>query len=79
MMRRCIELARSATKAGNTAVGCVITLQGHVVAEAEERSPAGIREADGRMAGACRQTDWQSAAIPSHLTDFPRAHGVHVV
>jgi tRNA(adenine34) deaminase len=41
MMRRCIELARSATKAGNTAVGCVITLQGHVVAEAEERSPAG--------------------------------------
>ena len=41
MMRRCIELATSATKVGNTPVGCVITLEGQIVAEAEERSPAG--------------------------------------
>ena len=41
MMRRCIDLATLATKAGNTPVGCVITLEGQIEAAAEERSPAG--------------------------------------
>ena len=41
MMRRCIELAASAKGAGNTPVGCVITLETEIIAEAEEQSPAG--------------------------------------
>ena len=41
MMRRCIDLAASATKSGNTPVGCVITLQGRIVSQAEEQSPSG--------------------------------------
>ncbi len=41
MMTRCIELAASAREAGATPVGCVITIDGAVVAEAKERSPAG--------------------------------------
>ncbi len=36
-----MDLAASAATSGNTAVGCVITLEGRVVAEAEEQSPAG--------------------------------------
>lgn len=41
MMRRCIDLAASAKRSGNTAVGCVITVGETVVAEAEEECPAG--------------------------------------
>lgn len=41
MMRRCIELAASAAQSGNTPVGCVITLEGRTIAEAEEQSPVG--------------------------------------
>ncbi len=41
MMRRCIELAASAKGAGNTPIGCVITLETEIIAEAEEQSPAG--------------------------------------
>ena len=41
MMKRCIDLAASAKQSGNTPVGCVITLGGRIVAEAEEQSPSG--------------------------------------
>lgn len=41
MMRRSIDLAVLANKSGNTPVGCVVTLAGQIVAEAEELSPAG--------------------------------------
>ena len=41
MMRHCIDLAARATESGNTPVGCVITLEHRVVAEAEEQSPSG--------------------------------------
>ncbi len=41
MMRRCIELAASAKQSGNTPVGCAITIQERILAEAEEQSPAG--------------------------------------
>ena len=41
MMRQCIDLAVSAKRSGNTAVGCVITLGDRIVAKAEEQSPAG--------------------------------------
>ena len=41
MMRRCIDLAVSAKQSGNTPVGCVIALEGRIVAEAEEQSPSG--------------------------------------
>ncbi len=41
MMRRCLDLAASAAASGNTPVGCVITIEGRIVAEAEEQSPAG--------------------------------------
>lgn len=41
MMRRSIELAASAASAGNSPVGCVIVLDGRVLAEAQEESPAG--------------------------------------
>ena len=41
MMRRCIELAASAKGAGNTPVGCVITLETEIIEEAEEQSPVG--------------------------------------
>ncbi len=41
MMRRCIELAASAKGSGNTPVGCVITLETEIIAEAGEQSPAG--------------------------------------
>ncbi len=40
-MRRCRELADRARRAGNTAVGSVVTLEGRVVAEAEETVPGG--------------------------------------
>ncbi len=41
MMRRCLDLAASSAKSGNTPVGCVITNERQVVAEAEELCPAG--------------------------------------
>ncbi|MCG8409104.1 MAG: nucleoside deaminase [Phycisphaerales bacterium] len=41
MMSRCIELARQAKAKGNTAVGSLITIDGNIVAEAEEQTPAG--------------------------------------
>jgi tRNA(adenine34) deaminase len=41
MMRRCIELAASAKKSGNSPVGCVITLETEILAEAGELCPAG--------------------------------------
>jgi tRNA(adenine34) deaminase len=41
MMRRSIALAVMAGKSGNTPVGCVVTLERQIVAEAEERSPNG--------------------------------------
>ena len=41
MMRRSIDLAISARRAGNSPVGCVVTLGRQIVAEAGERSPAG--------------------------------------
>ena len=41
MMRRSIELAASAAKSGNTPVGCVVTLDDRIIAEAEEQCPAG--------------------------------------
>ena len=41
MMRRCIDLAASASGSGNSPVGCVIALDGKILAQAEEQSPAG--------------------------------------
>ncbi len=41
MMERCIELARQAKLKRNTPVGSLITLNGEIIAEAEERTPAG--------------------------------------
>ena len=40
MMRRCIDLAASATRSSHNPVGCVITLEQRIVAEAEEQCPA---------------------------------------
>ena len=37
MMRRCIDLATSAKRSGNTPVGCVVTLKERIVAEADEQ------------------------------------------
>ena len=42
-MRRASELAERAHAAGNTAVGALIVLNGQVIAEAEEQTPAGPR------------------------------------
>lgn len=42
-MHRCEEEARRAERAGNTAVGAVLVLDGLVVAEAAEETPAGPR------------------------------------
>jgi tRNA(adenine34) deaminase len=42
-MRRASELAEQARAAGNTAVGALIVLDGEIVAEAEEQTPAGPR------------------------------------
>ena len=41
MMWHCIDLAVSAKRSDNTAVGCVITLGDRIVAKAEEQSRAG--------------------------------------
>ena len=41
MMRRCIELAASAKESGHSPVGCVITLETEIIAEAGELCPAG--------------------------------------
>ena len=41
MMRRCIDLARAAKLAGNTAVGALLVIGEHVGAEAAEEAPAG--------------------------------------
>ncbi len=41
MMRRCIDLARAAKLAGNTAVGALLVIGEHVTAEAAEEAPAG--------------------------------------
>ena len=38
-MRRCLELAEQAKEKGNVPVGCVIVLDGEVIAEAEEVVP----------------------------------------
>ena len=40
-LQRCRELTERARRAGNTAVGLVVTLEGRVVAEAEETVPGG--------------------------------------
>lgn len=40
-MRRCLELARTAKAIGNTPVGSLITIDGEIVAEAEELTPNG--------------------------------------
>ena len=42
-MDRCEELARQASRAGNTAVGAVLVLDGAGIAEAAEETPAGRR------------------------------------
>ena len=42
-MNRCEELAAEAARAGNTPVGCVIVMDGTVVAEAAEQVPRGER------------------------------------
>ncbi|HET7602191.1 MAG TPA: deaminase [Gemmatimonadales bacterium] len=42
-MRRASELAERARAAGNTAVGALIVLDGKMIAEAEEETPAGPR------------------------------------
>jgi tRNA(adenine34) deaminase len=41
MMARCRELARRAREAGNSAVGSLVVLDGEIVSEAEEETPAG--------------------------------------
>lgn len=41
-MHRCLELAMSAGKKGNTPVGALILLEGRVVAEAEEEVCCGL-------------------------------------
>ncbi len=41
LMRRCIELARQAKRAGNTAVGSLIAIDARIVVEAEEETPGG--------------------------------------
>ena len=41
MMRRCIDLAKSAKRAGNTAVGALLVIGERVAAEAGEEAPAG--------------------------------------
>lgn len=42
-MDRCDELAQQAKRAGNTAVGAVLVLDGVAIAEAAEETPAGPR------------------------------------
>lgn len=42
-MRRCEQLAAEARRAGNSAVGAVLVLDGIMIAEAAEESPAGPR------------------------------------
>ena len=41
MMRRCIELAASAKESGHSPVGCVITIEIEMIAEAGELCPGG--------------------------------------
>ncbi len=41
LIDRCRDLAQAASRAGNTAVGSLVAIQGRVVAEAEEVTPAG--------------------------------------
>ena len=41
IMRRCIELAAGALRAGNTPVGSVVVAGGAIIAEAAEECPAG--------------------------------------
>jgi tRNA(adenine34) deaminase len=80
-MRRAAELAEQARAAGNTAVGALIVLDGQVIAEAEEQTPAGPRPfahaellaVDAvypRLRGTLRSATLYSTAEPCVLCSF---------
>jgi tRNA(adenine34) deaminase len=80
-MRRAVELAERARAAGNTAVGALIVLDGVVIAEAEEQTPAGprpfahaellaVEAVYPRLRGSLRRATLYSTAEPCVLCAF---------
>jgi tRNA(Arg) A34 adenosine deaminase TadA len=80
-MRRAAELAERARAAGNTAVGALIVLDGNVIAEAEEQTPAGprpfahaevltVEAVFARYRGSLRRATLYSTAEPCVLCAF---------
>ena len=80
-MRRAADLAERARAVGNTAVGALIVLDGQVIAEAEEQTPAGprpfahaellaVEAVYPRLRGSLRSATLYSTAEPCVLCAF---------
>ncbi len=54
-MRRCIHLAQQARNRGNTPVGSLVVIDGHIVGEGVEQLPAGTNLAGHAELIACQQ------------------------